>query len=582
MAHLSVDQDGFLAVSCDYEQREIVKEIGGRWDSLAKCWIVSLTISNVEYLISRFDDLTISSNLERKVAERKEREEKLMRLRGMAKADVPVRLKIAGIKGTLYNYQKLGVMFSLANGEGVLLADQMGLGKSKQAIATAMCLKEKGKLSKVLVVVPSSLKFNWPLEIEKWTDEKYVIIDGSPDERISQWLRDDVMFYIVNFELLQEDLFGGKKFKERIDETESHKNDRLRKTANAQRRARILTPIRLRKWDMIVVDEAQGLRHHSSARTRNIKGLMAHFRMALTGTPLDGRLEELHSVMEFVQPGLLESKTRFLQKHATTDFWGNVTGYKRVAEVTRKIAPFFIRRLKEDVLPDLPDKIYENRVIALSSAEMAIYKELASKGHKSTEDAEAMVCIIRCKQFCDDPRLIGESIESSKMLDLKNVLDEIIVQNGHKVLLFSQYAEMVKLLMPMLDSMGLKYFCLWGETPKRERADMQEQFNQDKSIDLMIGTEAMSLGLNLTGANYVVLYDQWWSNTIVDQAIDRAHRIGQKNTVTIISFICKDTIEERIIHVLKAKANITSELLGDDHDEMMIRKIGTKQIVALL
>jgi SNF2 family DNA or RNA helicase len=297
---------------------------------------------------------------------------------------------------------------------------------------------------------------------------------------------------------------------------------------------------------------------------------------------MDGRLEELHSVMEFVYPGLLESRTRFLQKHAITDFFGKITGYKNVEVVRQHIANYFIRRLKKDVLKDLPDKIFENRIIVLSPAEMKTYKLLASRGHEATKDAEAMVAIVRCKQFCDHPELIDEAGKSSKLESLREVLEEVVIENGHKVLVFSQYKQMVNILVRLFDEMHLKYLRIDGDTPKKLRADYQKLFNEDPKLDIMVGTGAMGAGLNFTSADYVILYDQWWSNIMVDQAIDRTHRIGQKNTVTVVTFTCKDTVEERIISVLRAKEHVTTEALGDEGDEIVVQRIGTKQIAALL
>jgi len=585
MAFIRVGSDNSLIVEDCFKQKTVVNEIGGYWDAVRRVWLVTFTIENLSCLLDKLDNPTVSLDMEEKVKEQQERETKLDNLREMSKRDVPVSLRVPGLKGaTLYNYQRIGIMYALTNGTGILLADDMGLGKSVQSIATAMFLKSQGLAKNALVVVPASLKFNWPLEIEKFTDEKYVVIDAvKPEDRIPQWLRNDVFFYVVNYELLLEDLFGGREYKPKKDETPEQKEKREQRIIKAAMRERILSPVRNRVWDFMVLDECHSIRHHGSKRSKNTKQLRSRFRMALTGTPMDGKLEELHSVMSFVAPGLLMNKTRFFQRYVETDFWGRVTGYKRISEISKKIQPFFLRRLKKDVLKDLPDKIYENRIVALTTEEMKIYKELAEHGHAATEDEQAMVAIIRCKQFCDWPAKVDNSCKSaSKMNAFIDVLDEVVIRNGHKVLIFSQYKEMLNVICPELDKMHIKYLRIDGDTPPRDRADMQKMFNEDKSIDVMVGTEAMSAGLNLTGADYVVLYDQWWSNIMVAQAIDRAHRIGQKSVVTVITFTCKDTIEERIISVLRTKASITAKTLGDGCDEVVVRQIGTKQIAALL
>jgi len=593
MAYISLASDGLLAIECDYEQKDVPKEIGGRWDGVYKVWNVAFTIDNLEYLLDNLNDVDLASSVEEKVDEQTEKERKLVHLRELSKRDAPVRLKVPGLhlkdeEGNRtqiapYNYQKLGIMFAITNGEGVLIADEMGLGKTLQAICTALMLKQAGKAKNALIVTPASLKWNWPLEIEKFTDEPYVVIDSKkPDERIAQWMREDVFFYVVNYELLLADLFGGKTLKPKPEETDEQRLKREEREMTVKRRQRLLTPIRTRIWDFIACDEAHAMKNSQSKRTRNVKSLKGRFRMALTGTPMDGRLEELHSVMDWVIPGLLESKTRFLQKHATTDVWGKITGYKDIKVVTDKISPYFIRRLKKDVLKDLPDKIYLNRIVVLSDAEKKVYKELAEAGHVATEDAMAMVCVLRCKQFCDHPELVGEHMKAAKYEALREVLQEIVIENGNKALMFTQFKQMLNLIVPLLDDLGLKYLRIDGDTPKKERATMQKQFNNDPTIDLMIGTEAMSTGLNFIGASYVINYDDNWAPAYMAQRADRAHRIGQKCVVTVVNFICKDTVEERIRGVLYNKSVISKEALGDDISEAVLRRITPKEQAQLL
>ena len=333
----------------------------------------------------------------------------------------------------------------------------------------------------------------------------------------------------------------------------------------------------------VLVSNCHAIKNHSSRRSRNIKQLRAKFRMGLSGTPMDGRLEELHSVMGFVAPGLLGSKSRFFQMHIETDFWGKVTGYKRLGEVSKRIEPYFLRRLKRDVLKDLPDKIYENRMVSLTPEEHKIYKQLAEGGHEATEDAQAIVAVIRCKQFCNWPKKVDDSCKgNSKMDAFKEVLDEVIIQNGHKALVFSQYKEMLDILVDILKKMSIKYLRIDGDTDKQERAAMQAKFNNDPKIDLMIGTEAMSTGLNFTAADYVINYDDNWSPSVMGQREDRCHRIGQRNVVTVVNFICKNTIEERIRSVIYGKNKITSEVLGDATDEMILNRLNPQDIAKLL
>lgn len=583
MPHLWIDENNTIVVEDCFDQKKTVHDIGGIWDPIDRLWKVTFTLYNLRFLLHRMEALSVAEDIEERVVAQEEKEVQLDRLHQMSKQDVPIRLRVPGLTGSPYNYQRYGIMFSVLNGVGTLNADEMGLGKTLQALSVALFLKSKGMARNALCITPASLKFNWPIEIEKFTDERYVVIDGSPDERIAQWLREDVFFYVVNYQLLLEDLFGGRKFTlKKTDKPETIARKKKMMAASAKRE-KILSPARRRVWDFVSIDEAQAIKNHGSSRTRNVKRLRSRFRMALTGTPMDGRLEELHSIMDWVAPGLLGSKTRFFQRHVETDFFGKVTGYKRIEEVSERIQPFFIRRLKKEVLADLPDKIYENRIVLLSPAERKVYEALAKGGHEATEDAQAVVAIIRCKQFCNYPRMVEEGcLKTSKLDALQEVLDEVVVMNGHKAILFSQYKEMLDILCDLLDEMGLKYLRIDGDTPKVRRAEMQAEFKDDKSVDMMVGTDAMSTGLNLQAADYVINYDDFWSPSIMAQREDRAHRIGQKEVVTVVNFITRNTIEERIRSVIYEKNKVTAQVLGDETSEMVLRRLGPKDMAKLL
>ena len=270
MSRLWMREDGLLVVECDYDQRNRVKEIGGRWDGIQKAWVVAFTLSNLEYLMDNLDCPSLDPNVEIRLLAQEQKEARLSKLFEMSKQDISVRLHVPGLKEhcRLYNYQKLGVVYALTNGEGVLIADEMGLGKSLQAIAASLIRKFKGEAKNCLVIVPASLKYNWPLEIEKFTDEKFAIIDGSPSERIAQWLRTDVFFHIVNYELVLEDLFGGKEFKIKEDDDEAAIIRKQATMAKAQSRKKILSGVRQKTWDIIVIDEAHAIKTHHSRRDR--------------------------------------------------------------------------------------------------------------------------------------------------------------------------------------------------------------------------------------------------------------------------------------------------------------------------
>ena len=569
-----------------FEDREILKRVDALWDRDERCWYLPFAVEDcsilrkVEYLFDKLGGIEVSSSAQECLRQIESKKQEIELTRKMVDANAPISLKVDGLKVSLRNYQKLGVKFALTNQTGVLIADDTGIGKTIQSIVISLVMKHRGLAENCLVVAPASLKWNWPIEIAKFTDEKYVVIHGSPEERIKQW-QSDAFFYIVNYELITEDLFGGKTFK--LDQGDEESKQRRKKTmTKAQLRARALQPVRERVWGLIVADEIHFAQGHHSKRTTHLKALRAKYRIGLSGTPLDGRLEHLHSVMQFIYPHLFPSLFKFLQRYGVTDYWGKVVRYKNVEQVKQKIRPFYIRRLKKDVLPELPEKIYLNRFVELSTAESKIYKELAHQGHIITEDAEAMVRVIRCKQFCDHPILIGETIEGSKMQTFLEVLGEAVMQNGHKALVFSQYKEMVKVLVEKFDSMGIKYLCITGDTPTKERAEMQEKFNTDTTIDLMVGTDAMASGLNFQGADVIFNFDDPWSPSTISQREGRSLRIGQKNSVTVVNFVVKDTIEERIRKVLESKSRVSADVMGDNIDEIAIKRLGITEIARLL
>jgi SNF2 family DNA or RNA helicase len=445
-----------------------------------------------------------------------------------------------------------------------------------------MMIRHRNGIEKVLIVTPASLKYNWVPEIEKWTDESYVVIDGPAQKRMAQW-RQDVFFTIVNYELLLQDLFGGKSFRTPRNETNDQKRKRLVAIEKSQMRARVLGNIRRRKWGFVCMDEAHHARNRKSKKFNNLSRLRANYKMALTGTPLDGSLEQIHSLMGIVAPGLLQSQDKFLKRHAIMDANGRILKYVKVQEVRDRIAPFFLRRMKTDVWKDRPERSYVNRQIVLTDKEMKVYKDLANNVHEMTEDAELLELIVRCKQFCDVPDLVDDTIgRGSKMIDFCEIMGDI-VSSGNGCLVFSQYAKVIEVIKRELNDIGIETYQIIGDTPKEERVRITEKLGMENEPKVVLGTSAMTEGLNFQkGASYVVLYDEWWGNCRNEQAIDRCYRIGQKKDVTVIRFFCRGTIEDRIREVLVAKKKVTVDALGDNVDNIDIMKISPKELAKLL
>jgi SNF2 family DNA or RNA helicase len=582
--HLAANNKNQLVVLNCYEERQIVKNLGAKWDGNVRAWVLAFTIDNLNAILEAIPHMTISNDLEARAVEQEKREKEIKDIKRLAAMDADTDLVIPGLRDgiSLRPFQKLGVKFSVAAGSGAMIADSPGLGKTIQAIATALILKDRGLIKNCLVIAPASLKYNWPIEIAKFTQEKYVIIDGTPEQRIGQWMSKDAFFFISNYELLQEDFHGGRTMKKKDEESPEELARRIARAEKSRTRMAVLDQVSNREWGLVVVDEIHAIKG-KSARSSNVKAVRGKFRLGLSGTPLDGRLEELHSVMEFIVPGLLGSRTKFLQRHAITDFWGAITGYQHVDEVKEKIAPFYIRRLKQDVLKELPSKIYQNIVVTLNPHEKTLYRQLANRKHEITEDAEAFTAILRCKQFCDHPGLIGlSSSGGSKLAAFRNVIEEVVVDNRQKALVFTQYKSMIPYITPIFDELKLKFMVIDGDTNKSIRAAMQEKYNQDETISIMIGTEAMSTGLNFQSADYVINFDDNWSPAYMLQREDRAHRMGREQVVNVVNFICHDTIEERIRQVLTTKNMVSADVLGDNVDEMVLSRMNPKDVLRLL
>jgi SNF2 family DNA or RNA helicase len=226
MALLITNDQGLMILKCSFEEKDRAKKIGFKWSGSTKSWVASFSLQKVEEVIDEFPNCGITDDLEKMIEKQLELDENVKQIKIDADGNIDTRFKVSGIKVALHNYQKHGVKFGINSTGGILIADEMGLGKSIQSLATAIYRKNKGEIDKCLIITPASLKWNWPLEIEKFTDESYSVIAGTPEKREKQWA-EDVFFYIVNYELITEDLFGGKDIKVKNSETLEQKKKRV-------------------------------------------------------------------------------------------------------------------------------------------------------------------------------------------------------------------------------------------------------------------------------------------------------------------------------------------------------------------
>ncbi len=440
---------------------------------------------------------------------------------------------------SLRNYQKIGVnWFKTLDylGFGGILGDEMGLGKTLQTIAFLLSNKE----SKTLIVVPTSLVYNWAKEFEKFAPSiKVQIVNGSKNERVNQLgtiTNYDVL--ITTYNLLKLDIEIYKKI----------------------------------EFDYFILDEAQNIKNSHSQNAKAVKEIESKRKFALTGTPIENSLMELWSIFDFIMPGYLYDEKRFSVRYHKQLKEDPVV----IEDLNRLIKPFILRRKKKDVIKELPDKIENTIFVSLTNEEKKVYgtyaKYVMDIIEKKVEDdefaksrIEILVYITKLRQLCLDPSVVMENYngKSSKIDALLELLNESI-EEGHKILVFSQFTSVLKNIGERLKLEGVKYSYLDGTIPSEKRMQMVNDFNEGDNKVFLISLKAGGTGLNLTSADIVIHFDPWWNPAVEDQATDRAHRIGQEKVVEVIKIIAKDTIEEKIISLQKEKKKLIESILDDE------------------
>ena len=463
-----------------------------------------------------------------------------------------------GLAGVLRGYQKTGyrwIRTLQANGFGGILADDMGLGKTLQAIAFLLAdWKEKDREEagqnaagqegkrRYLVVCPASLVYNWKSELERFAPDLPVwLAAGSRPEREQALGAAEGTggVLVTSYDLLRRDI-------ELYEDLE---------------------------FAAQIIDEAQFIKNHATQVARAVKTVKAGFRLALTGTPVENRLSELWSIFDYLMPGYLFGYARFREEFEAPVVNGK--DEEAAGRLQKMVRPFILRRLKQDVLSDLPDKIEKNMYAAMEGEQRQLYNAhvqrlvmlLSRQSEKEFQTAKIRILaeLTKLRQLCCDPALLlegyrGESAKTQLCLELIRGA----VEGGHKVLLFSQFTSMLERLKEALAGEGIRFYSLDGSTPKARRLQLVDAFNRDGTQVFCISLRAGGTGLNLTGADIVIHFDPWWNVAAQNQATDRAHRIGQRNVVTVYRLITRDTIEEKIIQLQERKSRLAEQILGGE------------------
>jgi superfamily II DNA or RNA helicase len=469
---------------------------------------------------------------------------KLADFEGIPPVDIP-----KSVNADLRPYQQDGFHFLChltRTHLGGILADDMGLGKTLQTLSWMAWLRDQQGANPrpTLVICPASVLHNWRREAEKFTPHLKVLVleSGAARHNLRKQIpQHDII--VTNYALLRRDLTDLNKF----------------------------------SFSAVVLDEAQFIKNPTAQITQSVKQLKADQRLALTGTPLENRLLDLWSIVDFIQPGYLGTQEHF---HDTYQPKGEgdadqVASTQRIARrrLAAKLRPLMLRRLKKQVAKDLPDRIEERRDCELGDLQRKLYlaelrrsreqvaQIVAEKGLNKSK-MHVLAALTRLRQICCHPTLVGNDSPSGKTETLFELLEPLLAQ-GHKVLIFSQFVQMLKLLEVECRKLNIPTHLLTGETKERQTIVQAFQAEQQAAV-FLLSLRAAGTGLNLTTASYVVLYDPWWNPAVEAQAIDRSHRIGQTATVNAYRLIAPGTVEEKIWELQQRKAQTISDVLGEE------------------
>lgn len=450
--------------------------------------------------------------------------------------------------GTLRPYQKRGyswLAFLRTWGFGACLADDMGLGKTIQTLALIQLDRHNGVTNPVLLACPTSVVNNWRKEAERFTPDVTVLIHHGTDRHKGAAFKKEAKKHalvITSYGLMQRDM-------------------------------KLFNDI---SWAGIVLDEAQNIKNPETKKSRAARSLHADYRIALTGTPVENNVGDLWSIMEFLNPGLLDTQAEFKRRFfIPIQAWRDEQAAERLKRIT---GPFILRRLKTDksIITDLPEKMEMKVYCTLTKEQASLYEAILKETEEALVDAEAigrkgliLATLSKLKQVCNHPaQFLGDNSSvpdrSGKVARLTEMLEEII-EAGDRALLFSQFSEMGGILQRCLqDTFGREVLFLHGAVPKKKRDRMVERFQSEHDAPpiFILSLKAGGTGLNLTNANHVFHFDRWWNPAVENQATDRAFRIGQKRNVQVHKFICAGTLEEKIDEMIERKKEVAEKVVG--------------------
>ena len=451
------------------------------------------------------------------------------------------------LKVNLYPYQKEGIRFAAKAGKAII-ADEMGLGKTIQAIGTAELLRKEGLIGSVLILCPTSLKYQWRSEIKKFTDAEVFVIEGSHLKRKEAYNRPEP-YKIISYNSAANDI-------------------------------KILGSL---QTDMLIMDEVQRLKNWNTQISRAARKIESDYSVILSGTPLENKLDELYSIVEFVDNFRLAPYYLFKDKHIITDETGKVLGYKNLNDIGKKLGDILIRRRKKDVKLQMPERSDKNLFIPMTNEQMEMHQEwqnqvrlLVLKWRRmhflSDKDRKRLLLFLsQMRMVCDSSYILDQKTRyDTKVDECVNIINDIISEEGEKVVVFSQWERMTRLIAKELEKKEIGFEYLHGGVPSEKRKNLVDNFMNEPSSRVFLSTDAGSTGLNLQSAATIINIDLPWNPAVLEQRIGRIYRLGQQNNIQVINLVTPDSIEQEMLSKLRFKTSMFEGVLDDGEDSVFI------------
>lgn len=452
------------------------------------------------------------------------------------------------LKTKLYPYQRDGVRFAFEHGRSII-ADEMGLGKTIQAIAVAELLRHFKLITSVLVVCPTSLKYQWKHEIEKFTDSTAIVIEGNSKRRLNEYECDDAFYKIVSYTAMSNDVRS----------------------------------LSFLSTDMLIMDEVQRLKNWDTNIARAARRLKFGYATLLSGTPLENRLEELYSIVELVDQYYLSPYYKFRDECIITDESGMTKGYKNLNRIGEKLRDIMIRRRKSDVSLQMPDRIDTTIYVPMTDGQRKIHDDLSAQVSRMVskwrrhhflselDRRNLLITLNRMRMVANSTYILDrETRGDTKVTELLNILRDVMQSGDDKVVVFSTWERMTHIIATELDKMGVRYSNLSGSVVARKRKQLVDDFNNDPDCRVFLSTDAGSTGLNLQAGSVIVNMELPWNPAVLEQRIGRIYRLGQQRNVQVINFVSIDSIERQIESKNSFKTAMSEGILDEGYDEIFL------------